>query len=121
MLQASALPHAGGYLSDRLSVCLWKLVVSGTMLETYRGRTMNEVSFNEYSVEFPCCRYSPETVESSIFTHASDCWTYAVVLWELFSLGADPWAFESHEQVTPVSQYSFYTWRYHCLSNFLTL
>jgi len=24
---------------------------------------------------------------------------YAVVLWELFSLGADPWADESQEQV----------------------
>jgi len=44
-------------------------------------------------------RYAPETVESSVFTRATDCWMYAVVLWELFSLGADPWPFESPEEV----------------------
>ena len=46
-----------------------------------------------------CCRFAPEAVEFSVFTHASDCWMYAVVLWELFSHGADPWAFETPQQV----------------------
>ena len=46
-----------------------------------------------------CWRCAPETAESSVFTHATDCWMYAVVLWELFSLGADPWAFENQDQV----------------------
>ena len=38
-------------------------------------------------------------LESLVFTPASDCWMYAVVLWELFSLGVDPWANETHQQV----------------------
>ena len=46
-----------------------------------------------------CYRYALETAESSVFTHASDCWMYAVVLWEFFSLGADPWPCETQEQV----------------------
>jgi len=45
-------------------------------------------------------RYARETVETSVFTHASDCWMYAVLLWELFSLGADPWAANTPQQVT---------------------
>jgi len=44
-------------------------------------------------------RYAPETVESLVFSPATDCWMYAVVLWELFSLGADPWPFESQDEV----------------------
>lgn len=35
---------------------------------------------------------APETLMKRIFTHASDVWSFGLVLWEIFSLGAMPFA-----------------------------
>ena len=43
-----------------------------------------------------------------MLTHASDCWAYAVVLWELFSLGADPWPDQTREQVCVLQCFVFF-------------
>eukprot|EP01136_Pigoraptor_vietnamica_P036424 Opistho-1_new@102984 len=34
---------------------------------------------------------APEALESNVFTHASDVWSFAVVLWELYSYGRTPY------------------------------
>lgn len=34
---------------------------------------------------------SPEAYNSGIFTTASDVWSFAVVLWEMFTFGDVPW------------------------------
>ena len=45
------------------------------------------------------CRFPPECVERSNFTHASDVWMFGVFLWELQCGGADPWAGLTNVQV----------------------
>ena len=41
----------------------------------------------------------PESVFFGLFTQASDVWSYAVTVWEVFSYGAQPWAEYSNSQV----------------------
>ena len=38
-----------------------------------------------------CHRYAPECLYENKFTHASDVWSFGVVLWEIYSFGARPW------------------------------
>ncbi|XP_060555189.1 activated CDC42 kinase 1-like isoform X2 [Ruditapes philippinarum] len=40
-------------------------------------------------VPFAWC--APESLKSRQFSHASDAWMYAVTLWEMFTLGQEPW------------------------------
>ncbi|CAM9744255.1 unnamed protein product [Lampetra fluviatilis] len=35
--------------------------------------------------------WAPETLRSGTFSHASDAWTFGVLLWEMFTGGKDPW------------------------------
>lgn len=42
---------------------------------------------------------SPESLNDGLYTHYSDCWSYGVVLWEMCSGGAQPYAGLSNEQV----------------------
>ncbi|ELU18506.1 hypothetical protein CAPTEDRAFT_168170 [Capitella teleta] len=40
-------------------------------------------------VPFAWC--APESLKSRHFSHASDCWMFAVTLWEMFTNGQEPW------------------------------
>ena len=37
-------------------------------------------------------RYAPECLYDSMFTHASDMWSFGVLFWESLMYGAKPWA-----------------------------
>jgi serine/threonine protein kinase len=41
----------------------------------------------------------PESLRDGVFTHASDAWSYGIVLWEILTLGAQPYPGRSNEEV----------------------
>lgn len=43
---------------------------------------------------------APESFNNGIFTMDSDVWSFAVVLWEMFTFGDLPWSEYNNEQVT---------------------
>ncbi|OQV18500.1 Activated CDC42 kinase 1 [Hypsibius exemplaris] len=48
-------------------------------------------------IPFPWC--APECLKKRQFSHASDCWAYAVTLWEIFTFGEHPWAGNTGAQI----------------------
>lgn len=42
---------------------------------------------------------APESINNGVFTASSDVWSFAVVLWEMFTFGAVPWGEQTNEQV----------------------
>ena len=42
---------------------------------------------------------APEFLHTNCFTLASDVWSFGIVLWELFSLGKEPYAGQTVEDV----------------------
>ena len=43
---------------------------------------------------------SPESYKNGVFTTASDVWSYAVCLWEMFTFGDVPWPNYNNDQVS---------------------
>lgn len=43
---------------------------------------------------------SPESYKNGVFTTASDVWSYAVCLWEMFTFGVVPWPNYNNDQVS---------------------
>ena len=48
---------------------------------------------------WPIKWYAPECVNEGKFTHASDVWSYGVLLWEMYSYGKEPYRGMDGEQV----------------------
>ena len=46
---------------------------------------------------------APESLLNGVFTTASDVWSFAVVLWEMFTFGDVPWGGLNNEQVNHLS------------------
>ena len=44
-------------------------------------------------------RMAPEVLSKSVYTTASDVWSYGITLWEMLSFGQQPWADCSFSQV----------------------
>lgn len=42
---------------------------------------------------------APESINNGVFTTSSDVWSFAVVLWEMFTFGDVPWSEQNNEQV----------------------
>ena len=42
---------------------------------------------------------APESFNDGVFTASSDVWSFAVVLWEMFTFGEVPWGDLNNEQV----------------------
>ncbi|KAG8178152.1 hypothetical protein JTE90_006291 [Oedothorax gibbosus] len=42
---------------------------------------------------------APETLQQRVYSSASDCWSYGVVLWEIFTLGSTPYPALPHERL----------------------
>eukprot|EP01137_Pigoraptor_chileana_P023681 Opistho-2@90386 len=64
-----------------------------------RPADMSAPVSNEKEGKIPIKWTAPEALESNAFTHASDVWSFAVVLWELYSYGRTPYPRMSPEEV----------------------
>jgi tyrosine-protein kinase len=45
---------------------------------------------------WPIKWYAPESINYGIFTHASDVWSYGILLWEMYSFGEQPYGDQSN-------------------------
>ena len=48
---------------------------------------------------------APEVLSKSVYTTASDVWSYGITLWEMLSFGQKPWADCSLSQVCKNARY----------------
>ncbi|XP_019624852.1 PREDICTED: mitogen-activated protein kinase kinase kinase 10-like [Branchiostoma belcheri] len=61
------------------------------------GRTYFKTATTDRKLPFAWC--APEAINEFVFTSATDVWSFAVTMWEMFSYGEQPWATYSGEQI----------------------
>jgi hypothetical protein len=53
----------------------------------------------DHSKKIPCAWYPPESIENKIFSIKSDCWSFGITVWEIFTFGNIPWNKMNSSQV----------------------
>jgi serine/threonine protein kinase len=72
----------------------------------YIYKQMHHNTYGHVCIHLPThlpSRYAPECLYENIFTHASDVWSFGVVMWEIFSYGVKPWSELKGRDVCAVS------------------
>jgi serine/threonine protein kinase len=60
------------------------------------ARSVKNLDSGQYSMKethkIPCAWYAPESIREKIFSVKSDVWSFGVTVWEVLTLGEQPWS-----------------------------
>merc|ERR1712146_881714 len=82
-----------------MGVCDFGL--SRCVVGVYNKHESNDLKFYKmtHGANIPVRWTSPEALKEQKYTHASDVWSYGVVVWEIYMYGDTPYSDMTNEQV----------------------